>query len=195
MLKGLGSHFQFYLGAVACPILIASVISSSSFASQPQPVKKPKIYKPKIFKAHEFHTLKILTETILRDDEMPGGREAKANEFIDFQITYDPEMQDRFRDGLAWLDRHARRLYGKKFVNIKPEQRRDIIQCLEIKARHRPGEERGREFFELARRYTYMGFYASEEALRIAIPATPKPKLPKRRQLAGAGEEAAPAKN
>lgn len=150
---------------------------------------KAKVYKPKIFNAQEFATLKVLTETILRDDEMPGVREARANEFIDFQITYDPEIQDRFREGLLWLDRHSRRLHGKNFVLLKPEQRKEIIQCLEIKARHRPGEELGREFFALAKRYTYMGFYASEEALRIAIPASPKPEPFKRRRLAGAAEE------
>ncbi len=152
--------------------------------------KKSKAYRPKIFKPHEFKTLKLLSETILRDDEMPGVREAKANEFIDFQITFDPEMQDRFRKGLLWLDRHSQKLHGKNFIALKPAQRKDIIQCLETKAMHRPGEEQGREFYELARRYTYMGFYASEEALRIAIPAAPKsPKSAKQRRLAGADED------
>lgn len=164
------------------------------FQGESKPVK-PKTYKPKIFNAHEFATLKVLTETILRDDEMPGVREAKANEFIDFQITYDPEIQDRFHEGLRWLDRHARSLYGKKFLSLKTAQRRDIVQCLELKARHRPGEETGREFFLLARRYTYMGFYASEEALRIAIPESRKTESYKRRRLAGAVEDKAQAPN
>jgi hypothetical protein len=172
------------------PILIACACPAVSAAA----VKKAKPYKPKIFKAHEFETLKVVTETILRDDEMPGVREAKANEFIDFQIKYDPEIQQRFHEGLAWLDRHSRRLYGRNFAKLKPDQRRDIIQCLETKAKYRPGEEKGREFYELARRYTYMGFYASEEALRIAIPAATKPERPKRRRLAGSVEES-PATN
>lgn len=158
-------------------------------------VAKPKVYRAKIFNPHEFQTLKTLAEAILKDDEMPGVREAKAHEFIDFQITYDPELQERFHSGLAWLDRHSKKLYGRKFINLKPEQRRDVVQCLEIKARHRPGEEEGRAFFELARRYTYMGFYASEDALKIAIPpAIKKPEKGKRQRMAGAGEEPAAAK-
>jgi gluconate 2-dehydrogenase gamma chain len=155
--------------------------------------KKLKIYQPKIFSPHEFQTLKVVTETILRDDEMPGAREAKANEFIDFQIKYDPELQERFHDGLLWLDRHSRRLHGRNFVQLKSDERRDIIQCLEVKAKHRAGEERGREFFELAKRYTYMGFYASEEALRAAIPAVPKAEPPKRRRVAKSVEDLPPA--
>lgn len=192
-MKWLGSRFRNYLWAIMYPSLIASAIGSTSYAlskvSQPA---KAKVYKPKIFNSHEFVTLKVLTETILRDDEMPGVREAKANEFIDFQITYDPELQERFHEGLLWLDRHSRRLHGKNFVELKSEQRKEIIQCLEIKARHRHGEEQGREFFGLTRRYTYMGFYASEEALRIAIPAAPKSERFKRRRLAGAAEELNP---
>lgn len=195
----LGSLSKFSLWAVVYPVLIAAAFSQFTvvFAAPPQvAAKKAKTYRPKIFKPHEFKTLKLLTETILRDDEMPGVREAKANEFIDFQITYDPEIQDRFREGLLWLDRHSRRLHGKNFIALKPAQRKDIIQCLETKALHRPGEEEGREFYELVRRYTYMGFYASEEALRIAIPATPKPpKSAKHRRLAGAVEDQAPPQN
>ncbi len=150
---------------------------------------KAKPYRPKIFKPAEFQTLKVLTETILHDDEMPGAREAKANEFIDFQITYDPEIQDRFHSGLKWIDNHSRRLYGQEFVKLRPEQRRDIIQALEVKKLRRRGEEKGREFFELVRRYTYMGFYASEDALRSAIPKVDKLSVPgsRKRQVARDG--------
>lgn len=153
-------------------IIFVTLIPAISLANSDASKKKP--YRPKIFKPAEFRTLKVLTESILHDDEMPGARVAKANEFIDFQITYDPELQKRFHSGLRWLDNHSRRLYGHNFADLRPNQRRDIIQCLEVKKLRRPGEEKGREFFELARRYTYMGFYASEEALRIAIPKTEK---------------------
>lgn len=169
---------------------ISSLASTATLNAAPDhKAKGKKPYRPKIFKPHEFRTLTMLTEMILRDDEMPGAREAKSSEFIDFNITYDPEIQGRFRDGLRWLDRHSRKLYGRQFVDLKPDQRKDIIQCLEVKAMHRPGEERGREFFELARRYTYMGFYASEEALRKVIPVQ-EHGLPKRSpRLAGASDE------
>lgn len=156
-------------------IFLAALFPATSFANSEGSKKKP--YQPKIFKPKEFQTLKVLTETILHDDEMPGARVAKANEFIDFQIKFDPELQERFKSGLRWLDDHSRRLYGHNFVALRPDQRRDIIQCLEIKKLHRRGEEKGRQFFELARRYTYMGFYASEDALRTAIPKQ-EPKLP-----------------
>jgi hypothetical protein len=191
-LSRLGSRSKIGLLTFAFPIMIAAAFPSTLVFAAPSQgwTKKPKSYRPKFFKPHEFKTLKLLTETILRDDEMPGVREAKSNEFIDFQITYDPEIQDRFREGLVWLDRHSRKLHGKTFIGLTPAQRKDIIQSLEIKALHRPGEEQGREFYELARRYTYMGFYASEEALRIAIPETAKPpKSLKRHRLAGANED------
>lgn len=164
----------------------------TSLASTHKLSAKAKIYKPKIFKPMEYHTLKILTEMILMDDGMPGVKEAKAYEFIDFQIAFDPEIQARFRSGLAWLDRHSRRLFGRNFTEITASQRKDILQCLEIKAMYRPGEEKGREFFELARRYTYMAFYASEDALRVALPP---PSRPKRQAVAGQVIDDPPAKN
>lgn len=172
--------------------LIVMVCFHSYWSFGSTAVSRSKQYRPKIFNAREFQTLTLLTETILKDDEMPGASEAKASEFIDFQITYDPEIQYRFHEGLAWLDQHSRKLYGRRFVDLKAAQRKDIIQCLEKKARHRPGEEKGREFFDLARRYTYMGFYASEDALRTAIPQSePKPRARRGRppRLAGATED------
>ncbi len=135
-----------------------------------------KTLHPKIFNSHEFQTLKVVTETILRDDEMPGARQAKANEFIDFQIKYDPELQERFHNGLRWLDQHSRRLHGKNFVALDPDQRKEIIQCLEMKAKHRPGEEPGREFFELAKTLHLHGLLRLRRSLKGSHPAAPNPK-------------------
>jgi len=187
--NGLTRHYLKQLLVAACLISV-SVLSYAPIAeaSTATLTARRKAYKPKFFKPHEFATLRVLTETILRDDEMPGVRVVKADEFIDFQITYDPEIQDRFRKGLAWLDRHSRRLHGRNFIELKSAQRKEIIQCLEIKAKHRPGEEKGREFFDLARRYTYMGFYASEEALKIAIPESKSTPTDKKRRLAGSSD-------
>lgn len=115
----------------------------------------------------------MISETILRNNDMRGAHEARVNEFIDFQLTEDPQMEQRFHQGLRWMDEQARLRYGRNFRELKPMQQQEMIAGLDIRSMHRPGEEQGREFFEIARRYTYNGFYASKDALKSFVPQKP----------------------
>ena len=114
----------------------------------------------------EYATLEILADLIIPSDGTPGAKEAGASEFIDFMAHSDPELQYGFRYGLGWLDGHSRYLFQKPFAETTPAQQTEILEHLAYQDKHREGEEDGREFFQLVREYTVMGFYTSRVGLQ-----------------------------
>lgn len=122
-------------------------------------------YQPQFFSREEYATVARLAELIIPSDGSPGAREAGVSEFIDFMVASDPKIQFRFRYGLAWLDAHGTRLYGRPFQELTVGQQNAILEPLAYKDRYRPGENEGRAFFKLVREYTVMGFYSSRVGL------------------------------
>ena len=122
-------------------------------------------YEPQFFVPEEYTAVKRLAEMIIPSDGTPGALEAGVSEFIDFIVASDPSIQTRFRQGLAWINAHAVRLYHQPFLDLTAEQQTEILERLAYKDRHRSGEEEGRAFFELFREYTVIGFYTSRIGL------------------------------
>jgi gluconate 2-dehydrogenase subunit 3-like protein len=122
-------------------------------------------YKPQFFTGDEYEIVSRLAELIIPTDGTPGAREAGVSEFIDFIVFSDQGLQYRFRYGVRWIDAHARYLFGRRFLEITPEQQTEMLTHLAYKDRHRAGEEDGRNFFQLIREYTVIGFYTSRVGL------------------------------
>ena len=122
-------------------------------------------YKPQFFTGDEHEIVSRLAELIIPTDGTPGAREAGVSEFIDFIVFSDQSLQYRFRYGVRWIDAHARYLFGRRFLEIRPEQQTEMLTHLAYKERHRAGEEDGRNFFQLIREYTVIGFYTSRGGL------------------------------
>jgi gluconate 2-dehydrogenase gamma chain len=127
---------------------------------------RPAQYDPQFFTAGEYAMVDRLTEIIIPSDATPGAKEAGVAEFIDFMVFSDPEVQYRFRMGLAWLNAHSERNYDKKFLELSAEQQSSLLEPLGFKDKARPGEEDGREFLSLIREYTVTGFYTSQIGYR-----------------------------
>jgi hypothetical protein len=135
-------------------------------AGQTESQTKPNnSYKPQFFTNDEYEIISRLSELIIPTDATPGAREAGVSEFIDFIVFSDPNLQYRFRYGVGWIDAHARYLFGRRFLEITPEQQTETLTHLAYKDRHRAGEEDGRSFFHLVREYTVIGFYTSRVGL------------------------------
>jgi gluconate 2-dehydrogenase gamma chain len=122
-------------------------------------------YEPIFFSSEEYATVVRLSELIIPSDGSPGAREAGVSEFIDFMVGSNPNIQFRFRYGLAWLNAHAARLYGVSFNDLGSDRQLEVLKPLAYKNQYRSGEEEGRAFFELIREYTVMGFYTSRVGL------------------------------
>ena len=123
---------------------------------------RPAQYKPHFFSDSEYVVVERLAELIIPSDQTPGAREAGVAEFIDFMISRDHDQQFKFRTGIHWLNAHSERLLGKPFAELSEQDQISILEPLAYKAKHRAGEEDGREFFGRMRDMTAMGFYTTE---------------------------------
>jgi gluconate 2-dehydrogenase subunit 3-like protein len=144
----------FHRWAFACDHLAAAPLQA-----------KPAQYAPQFFSPAEYQTIERLAEMIIPSDGTPGAKEAGVSEFIDFMVWSDRDAQYRFRYGLTWLDAHSERLHGKPFGELDAGRQTGILEHLAYKAKYRPGEEDGRDFFALIREYTMMGFYTTRIGL------------------------------
>jgi hypothetical protein len=127
-----------------------------AFAEEPgQDVVHP-VYQPQFFSPAEYRTVETLTEIIL-----PGAKEAGVAEFIDFSVVSEASQQASFRDGLHWLDQAA----GGSFAALPQGEQVALLERLAYKAKQRPEEAAGQQFFLLFRKYTVMGFYTTRVGL------------------------------
>ena len=122
-------------------------------------------YAPKFFSAHQYETLTSLCDTIIPKDERSGGAvEAGAPEFIDLLTSENEEFQTRLGGGLMWLDNFCVDRYGKVYLELAPEERKEILDLIAYRknAKENPGLTSGVAFFAIVRNMTCDGFYTSK---------------------------------
>ena len=123
-------------------------------------------YEPSYFSASEYKTIEVLTELIIPRDDTPGAKEAGVSEFIDFLAAHgEGDLQQPMRDGLHWLGAASEAGYGRSFLELSPQQQTELLTRVAYRDRAQPGDEDGRKFFRLIRRYTVMGYYTSRVGL------------------------------
>ncbi len=150
-------------------------------------------YKPLFFSPEQFRMVEHLTEMIIPSDESPGAKEAGVAEFVDFMLanrvsvydsdSYQPTWQDRYARttegalrigaelqrqfllGLSWLNARSKSQIGHEFMDCSGEQQNSLLEELAYPEKYQTGTETGREFFQLARDYTVVGYYTSKIGL------------------------------
>jgi hypothetical protein len=157
-------------------------------------------YKPLFFSAEQYRMMEHLAEMILPRDDTPGATDAGVAEFIDFMVanrvpvsarrdvrcTQDAiemgnEAQNRFVSGLDWVNTRSKSEFGKKFMECTPEEQKRFLEELAYKAKFKPTTESGRQFFQLMRDYTVVGYYTTRigleslgyPGLKVVWPAMP----------------------
>jgi hypothetical protein len=75
---------------------------------------------PRFFSADQYAALDRLSEILMpAGADLPGAREARVAEFLDFLISVSPaDRQKLYRDGLDTLNAQARTRYGKSFAQL-----------------------------------------------------------------------------
>jgi len=122
-------------------------------------------YTPKYFTPKQYETILFLCNTIIPKDEKSGGAvEAGAPEFIDLLTSENENYQLALGGGLMWLDSHSIDQYGKTFMELAPEQRKEIIDLIAYRrnAKKDPVLSQGVAFFAFLRKMTCDGFYTSK---------------------------------
>ena len=145
---------------------------------------RPAAYTPQFFTSEEFARIERLTQLIIPTDEPPGAKEAGVAEFIDFMlanrvsVTADEDArsveerlrqgtaaQIQFEGGLNWLNARSKSEYQHTFMECTLAQQVALLEELAYKSKFTPTTERGREFFQMLRDYTVVGYYTSKIGL------------------------------
>jgi hypothetical protein len=127
-----------------------------------QAVKPPAIapqsaWTPQLFDAHQNETVVALTERIIPATDTPGAKAAFVNRHLDRLLHDGPAAdQQRFLEGLAWLDGYALREHAKPFVRCSEPEQVAMLEALEA------GAGPGHQIFRLAKSVTASTYYATE---------------------------------
>jgi len=157
-------------------------------------------YQPLFFTGEQFRIVEQIAEMIIPADDTPGAKEAGVAEFIDFMaanrvavnarseirstddaIRQGEAAQVRLVSGIDWINAHSKSEFGHSFMDCSAEQQKSLLEELAYKAKYKPSTESGREFFQMMRDYTVVGYYTSKIGLEsLGYPGlrTAWPKMP-----------------
>jgi gluconate 2-dehydrogenase gamma chain len=157
-------------------------------------------YKPLFFSSDHYRLVEHIAELIIPAEGTPGAREAGVAEFVDFMVanrvavsprceirsTQDAirqgdDAQAQFIVGLDWINAHSKSEFASHFLDATPQQQAGLLEELAYKAKFKPTTEMGRDFFQLMRDYTVVGYYTTKiglqslgyPGLRTAWPSMP----------------------
>ena len=120
-------------------------------------------FKPKFFTAHEYETVRILSDLIIPADDRSGSATAAGvPEFMDFIMIDMPTRQVAMRGGLAWLDLECQRRFDRTFTGAAAAQRTEVLDDLATYGELKPGVTHGQAFFRAFRDLTASGFWTSK---------------------------------
>jgi len=162
------------MGAAALAQLSASELFAVArgMHGQLQDVSKSGRYIFKSLDPEQNETVVVATELIMPETDTPGAKAARVNEFVDVMLTdwFTEEERDRFRRGVAELDRDDRR-----FVDLERDEQVERLTALENEAlAHQRALETSRSpvaqaqspaaqpFFAVMKWLTLWGYYTSE---------------------------------
>jgi gluconate 2-dehydrogenase gamma chain len=120
-------------------------------------------YEAKALTAHEYATLRRLSDLIIpADDHSPGALAAGAADFIDFLCAASEEMKNVYTGGILWLDEEMRRrANGNDFLGASPQQQTGLLDLIAFRKNESPELNPGIQFFAWARRMVADAYYTS----------------------------------
>ena len=105
----------------------------------------------RFFTAEEARAVDAICEQIIPAGPHPGAHDARVVNYIDIQLTrHFRKHQETYRRGIAGVEAAGRKKFGRRFVELSPEQQVEILS---------DAEEKSKAFFELILAHTRQGFY------------------------------------
>jgi len=133
---------------------------------EPEPVAT---YSPQFFNADEFRSIEILAAMIIPTDDTPGAKEAQVANYIDFVVfsaaEFEPLLQKKWIDGLAFLERESQKRFGKSFSEVDEAGRVKLLTDMSAPERDSKAQHEGFTFFSVVKDMTVEGFYTSKIGL------------------------------
>src|SRR3954453_15726229 len=119
-------------------------------------------YTPKICTAHEFASLRRLSEMIIPADEVSGSAvDAGAPEFIDLIAANNEEIATQLLGGVAWIDSAMLKRTGKSFVDSPIADQTALLDIISYRKNSTPELQPGIVSFDWIARLTADAFYTS----------------------------------
>lgn len=161
--------------------LVASGCTPDSPAEQPVPApaspgygryENEKLHDEEVeasvfLNEHELETIAVLCDIILPSNANFGSAsDAGVVEFIEFIVKDMPNHQLPMRGGIAWLDAHANRTYGKVFKSLSNEEQLAICDSIAFPGKTEPALLAGEKFFTRIRNLTLTGYFTSEMGIK-----------------------------
>jgi len=122
-------------------------------------------WRPVLFSDREGEALARLVDALIPRTDTPGARDARVHEYIDLAVSVAPaEEKKSFVEGLRWLDRRARKTYGKDLAAVEEKRLVELLRSISDEHEELPKKlaDGGRFFVDLKRR-TIFGYYTSLE--------------------------------
>jgi hypothetical protein len=143
---------------------LQDVFDFSSYGRTPEEKQRDKdLFEDNFFTDHEFETVAVLCDLILPATATAGAASAAfVPEFIDFAVKEWPYLQDRFRNGITWLDAYSKRENGKDFIFATPEAQTAILDAIAYPDNATEETQQGVDFFREIRNFTLTGYYTTQ---------------------------------
>jgi hypothetical protein len=115
---------------------------------------------PSYFSQGDYETVSKLADLIIPRTDTPGAVDANVPHWIDRRVAGEPELQEKFKQGLAYLAEQAHTMNGSAFSALTEPQQTAILQALSADA-----DTVKSGFFQTVKDLTIDGYYSSEPGL------------------------------
>jgi Gluconate 2-dehydrogenase subunit 3 len=128
----------------------------------------PLAYQLKVLSPHEWHTVRVLSDSVIPADERSGSAtEAGVPQFIDDWLAVKRgNLLYEIRGGLTWLDIECNRFFGHDFIDSTANQQRQILDRVAYPKKAAPEDISAVAFFNHFRDLVVNGFFTSKMGIR-----------------------------
>jgi len=120
------------------------------------PIAKEPVY----FSQADWETVSKLADLMIPRTDTPGAVDAGVPHWIGRRVEANPALQERFKQGLAYLAEEAHTLNGSSFAALTEQQQTAILQALSTDT-----DTAKNGFFRMVKDLTIDGYYSSEAGL------------------------------
>jgi gluconate 2-dehydrogenase gamma chain len=125
-------------------------------------VSKDSLRNFRILTRGEVKTLESIADRIFPKTDTPGAVEIGVLNYIDIALAGDyAPLVPLYRQGLRAVDRFARATFGKRFSDLKEQQKDDVLAQFEAGSVR--GFKKAAEFFETVRYHVLEGVFCEPQ--------------------------------
>lgn len=121
-------------------------------------------YVPKVFNAHDWKTLRVLSDLIIPADSRSGcATDAEVPEVIDdWSNVHGKASATELIGGMRWLDLQCNRSFGHDFADCTADQQKQMLDRIAYPAKAAPEDSQAVAFFNHLRDLVVGSFYSSK---------------------------------